>query len=136
MPVKSREGKLMAVRVAVHRSWFVAFGVGVLFVALAFLHPLRAHAATITVTGNGDTIAIDGLATLREAITSINNQADVNGDVTLNQGLCVLEKNLIPASLHCDGEGCLARIAVAFPEHPALSEAAPPLHRNGEGAGG
>jgi len=85
MPVKSREGKLMAVRVAVHRSWFVAFGVGVLFVALAFLHPLRAHAATITVTGNGDTIAIDGLATLREAITSINNQADVNGDVTLNR---------------------------------------------------
>lgn len=63
----------------------MAFGVGVLFVALAFLHPLRAHAATITVTGNGDTIAIDGLATLREAITSINNQADVNGDVTLNR---------------------------------------------------
>src|SRR5262245_44767425 len=41
--------------------------------------------ATITVTSSGDTIAVDGLATLREAITSINNQADVNGDVTLNR---------------------------------------------------
>jgi len=60
----------------------------------------------------------------------------VNKTADTYQGLCVLEKNLIPASLHCDGEGCLARIAVAFPEHPALSEAAPPLHRNGEGAGG
>jgi hypothetical protein len=44
-----------------------------------------AGAATIYVTGTGDTIAIDGLATLREAITSINNQADVNGDITLNR---------------------------------------------------
>ena len=40
-----------------------------------------ASAATITVTGNGDTIAVDGLVTLREAITSINNGANVNADV-------------------------------------------------------
>ena len=52
---------------------------------LVLLWSQTAPAATITVTGNGDTIAIDGLATLREAITSINNQADVNGDVTLNR---------------------------------------------------
>jgi Calx-beta domain len=45
----------------------------------------RRTPAIITVTSTGDTIAIDGLATLREAITSINNQADVNGDVTLNR---------------------------------------------------
>src|ERR1700731_373510 len=45
----------------------------------------RLAPAVITVTSTGDTIAIDGLATLREAITSINNQADVNGDVTLNR---------------------------------------------------
>jgi hypothetical protein len=45
----------------------------------------RLAPALITVTGTGDTIATDGLATLREAITSINNQADVNGDVTLNR---------------------------------------------------
>ncbi|HZY87605.1 MAG TPA: Ig-like domain repeat protein, partial [Gemmataceae bacterium] len=45
----------------------------------------RITPAVITVSSTGDTIAIDGLATLREAITSINNQADVNGDVTLNR---------------------------------------------------
>jgi hypothetical protein len=45
----------------------------------------RAVPATITVNTTADTIAIDGLASLREAITSINNQADVNGDVTLNR---------------------------------------------------
>ena len=52
---------------------------------LLFLQPAAANGAVITVTGPGDTIAIDGLATLREAITSINNQADVNADVTLNR---------------------------------------------------
>ena len=51
----------------------------------AFLHPLHSSAATITVTTTGDTVAIDALASLREAITSINNQADVSGDVTLNR---------------------------------------------------
>src|SRR6478735_8560679 len=37
--------------------------------------------AVITVTGTGDTIAVDGVVTLREAITSANNNADVNSDV-------------------------------------------------------
>jgi hypothetical protein len=36
------------------------------------------QAATITVTGTGDTIAIDNVVTLREAITSANNNANVN----------------------------------------------------------
>src|SRR5712691_5205839 len=40
-----------------------------------------APAATIAVTGTGDTIAVDGVVTLREAITSINNGANVNADV-------------------------------------------------------
>lgn len=40
-----------------------------------------AQAATITVTGAGDTIAVDGLVTLREAITSANDNANVNADV-------------------------------------------------------
>src|SRR5713226_7574546 len=40
-----------------------------------------APAATITVTGTGDAIAVDGVVTLREAITSINNGANVNADV-------------------------------------------------------
>jgi titin len=49
------------------------------------LEPLedRVTPAVITVNTTADTIAIDGLASLREAITSVNNQADVNGDVTL-----------------------------------------------------
>src|SRR5438874_2857447 len=39
------------------------------------------QAATITVTGTGDTIAVDGVVTLREAITSADNNANVNADV-------------------------------------------------------
>jgi hypothetical protein len=58
------------------------------FIALVFmlfLQPAPAKGAVITVTGNGDTIALDTFATLREAITSINNQADINNDVTVNR---------------------------------------------------
>jgi hypothetical protein len=40
-----------------------------------------AFAATITVTGTGDTVALDGVVTLREAIMSINAGASVNADV-------------------------------------------------------
>src|SRR5437868_4104394 len=40
-----------------------------------------ASAATITVTDTGDTIAVDNKVTLREAITSANNNASVNADV-------------------------------------------------------
>jgi Calx-beta domain/IPTL-CTERM motif len=39
------------------------------------------HAATITVTGTADIIAVDGAVTLREAIASINNAANTNADV-------------------------------------------------------
>ena len=53
--------------------------------AVLWLTLMPAQAATITVTSTGDTIALDTFATLREAITSINNQADVNADVTLNR---------------------------------------------------
>src|SRR5687768_2392789 len=41
----------------------------------------RLAPATLTVTGTGDTIAVDGAVTLREAITSANNNASVNDDV-------------------------------------------------------
>src|SRR5262245_46216574 len=37
--------------------------------------------ATIAVTGPGDTVAVDGVVTLREAIISTNNNANVNSDV-------------------------------------------------------
>ncbi|HEV8268664.1 MAG TPA: hypothetical protein VGR00_10535, partial [Thermoanaerobaculia bacterium] len=52
-------------------------------VLLAFARPLCG--ADIYVTGTGDTIAVDGLVTLREAITSANNNADVNADVTAHR---------------------------------------------------
>ena len=52
-----------------------------ILIAGAALAAADAPAATITVTGTGDTIAVDGAVTLREAITSINNGANVNADV-------------------------------------------------------
>ncbi|HYV39419.1 MAG TPA: DUF4331 family protein [Gemmataceae bacterium] len=45
----------------------------------------RLTPAVITLTSNGDTIALDTFATLREAITSINNQSDINNDITVNR---------------------------------------------------
>src|SRR3954452_23734634 len=42
----------------------------------------RSLLATITVTGTGDTIAKDGVVTLREAITAANTNADPSGDTT------------------------------------------------------
>src|SRR6516165_442617 len=42
----------------------------------------RSLLATITVTGTGDTIAQDGVVTLREAITAANTNADPSGDTT------------------------------------------------------
>ena len=51
-------------------------------IATGVLTVATAPAATITVTGTGDTIAVDGLVTLREAITSANNNASINSDVS------------------------------------------------------
>jgi hypothetical protein len=42
-------------------------------------------AATITVTGVGDSTTTDTFVTLREAITSINNATDLNNDVTTHK---------------------------------------------------
>ena len=41
----------------------------------------RTAPATLTVTGTGDAIAVDGVVTLREAIASANANANVNADV-------------------------------------------------------
>ena len=51
------------------------------FLLLCGAAPVCLPAATITVTGTGDTVAVDGAVTLREAITSIDNGANVNADV-------------------------------------------------------
>jgi uncharacterized repeat protein (TIGR01451 family) len=42
----------------------------------------RSLLSTITVTGTGDSIANDGVVTLREAITAANTNADPSGDTT------------------------------------------------------
>jgi hypothetical protein len=56
-------------------------GAGSVIGLLVLLWSQTAHAATITVTGMGDTIAVDGVVTLREAITSANQHSNVNADV-------------------------------------------------------
>lgn len=48
---------------------------------LALLGASAAPAATITVTDAGDTSIVDGTVTLREAITSLDNGANLNADV-------------------------------------------------------
>jgi hypothetical protein len=50
-------------------------------VGIHLLPSSSVSAATITVTGAGDASAVDGAVTLREAIMSINNGANVNADV-------------------------------------------------------
>ena len=68
---------------------------------LAVMRPV-AEAATITVTDTGDTIAVDGLVTLREAITSANNNADVNADVVAvgAYGTDTINFNITGAGVH------------------------------------
>lgn len=60
---------------------------GICYVALTALSlPLiPAQATVITVTGTNDTVGSNGSVTLREAITSINNQTDINTDVTFTR---------------------------------------------------
>lgn len=61
------------------------FGICSVASAVLGLVSVPAQTASIIVSGTGDTIALDTFATLREAITSINNQADINADVTVNR---------------------------------------------------
>jgi Ca2+-binding RTX toxin-like protein len=59
---------------------------------------MRAVPATIIVTGTGDTIAVDGLVTLREAITAANTNA-VSGDAPAGSaGLDTINFNIAGAS--------------------------------------
>src|SRR5262249_24692103 len=59
---------------------------GAVLPALALLLPPGAStAATITVTSAAENTTVDGAVTLREAMTSINNGADLTADVTANR---------------------------------------------------
>src|SRR5512141_1584822 len=60
------------------RAWRFLDAILIVGAALA---AADAPAATITVTSTGDAITVDGVVTLREAITSIDNGANVNADV-------------------------------------------------------
>ncbi|MBI3406979.1 MAG: DUF11 domain-containing protein [Planctomycetes bacterium] len=62
----------------------------------------RCVPAVISVTGTGDTIAVDGLVTLREAITSANNNANVNSDVVAvgTYGTDTIQFNIAGAGVH------------------------------------
>ena len=58
--------------------------------------------ATITVTGTGDTIAVDGLVTLREAISSANSNTDLNADVVGvgDYGIDTINFNIAGTGVH------------------------------------
>ena len=73
------------------------------------------QAATITVTGNGDTSTVDGLVTLREAIDSVNGGANVNADVVAagSYGTSdTIHFNIAGAGVHT--------ISPAFPGLPSI----------------
>src|SRR5438046_606081 len=106
--------------------------VGLFF--LFFLQSAAVNGAVITVTGSGDTIAIDGLSTLREAITSINNQADVNADVTLNRvGLYASQSGGTPDVINFDIPGAGVKTIGATGAEPTISK---PMTINGSSAAG
>jgi HYR domain len=96
------------------------------------LQSAAVKAAVLTVSGNGDTIAPDGLLTLREAIVSINNQADVNGDVTVNRvGNYASLAGGTPDVINFTGAG--AQIITATAPEPTIVR---PLTINGYSATG
>ncbi len=71
-------------------------------IALSFLIiSNQAKAATITVTGTGDTIAVDGFVTLREAITAANTDA-ISGDAPAGSGNDTINFNIAgaPGTVH------------------------------------
>jgi hypothetical protein len=90
----------------------------------------RSLLAVITVTGTGDTIALDTFATLREAITSINNQADINNDVTVNRvGLYASQAGGTPDVINFNIAGAGVQIiAVTGSSEPTIIQ---PLTING-----
>jgi parallel beta-helix repeat protein len=59
----------------------------------------RLAPATITVTGSGDTVAVDGVVTLREAITAANTNAPSGDAPAGDPGLDTIRFNLDPSSL-------------------------------------
>lgn len=69
-------------------------------ICVLFLAAVAASAKTITVTGTGDTIAVDGVVTLREAMTAANTNA-ASGDAPAGDpGLDVINFNIAGGGVH------------------------------------
>lgn len=60
-------------------SIYRLISLALILIGILFLMVIAANARTITVTSTGDTIAVDGVVTLREAITAANTNA-ASGD--------------------------------------------------------
>jgi parallel beta-helix repeat protein len=65
---------------------------------VCFIAAVTVHGATITVTGNGDAIAIDGQCSLREAITASNTNVAVNECAAGAAGLDTIAFNFAGAT--------------------------------------
>ena len=63
-------------------------------ICVLFLTAAAASAKTITVTGTGDTIAVDGVVTLREAITAANTNAPSGDAPAGDPGMDVINFNI------------------------------------------
>src|SRR5436309_2502805 len=61
---------------------------------LALIISVPASAAVITVTGIGDTVANDGICTLREAITAANTHAATGGCAAGDFGIDTITFNI------------------------------------------
>jgi parallel beta-helix repeat protein len=68
----------------------------------------RLAPATITVTGSGDTIAVDGVVTLREALTAANINAPAGDAPAGDPGLDTIRFNLDPSSLQINTANLVA----------------------------
>jgi hemoglobin-like flavoprotein len=69
-------------------------GAMAMLIGLLFFTGSAASAKTITVTGTGDTIAVDGVVTLREAITAANTNAPCGDAPAGDPGLDVINFNI------------------------------------------
>ena len=102
----------------------------------------RSLLATITVTGTGDTIAKDGVVTLREAITAANTNADPSGDTTPGDpgpdtiafnipgtGVQTIQPHVRPAHDHRPGRHRRLHPAGLEPQHPGRRRQRRPVDR-------
>lgn len=82
--MKISRGSLLSIAAADRAPAIIPGKILVRFAVMLFaiaVMPAVVQAATIIVTSTGDTVAVDGAVTLREAISSINAAGNINADV-------------------------------------------------------